>query len=54
MGGTVEQTLLVRTAIVMGIVGGIACAASVSIVVGGLIGTAIGYVTSFPVELRDR
>jgi hypothetical protein len=54
MGGTVEPTLLVPAAIVLGIVVGIACAAAVSLAVGGLIGTAIGYVNSFPAELRDR
>ncbi len=46
MGGTVEPTLFVRAAIVMGIVVGIACAATVSIVVGGLLGTALGYLVS--------
>lgn len=54
MGGTVEPTLFVRAAIVMGIVIGISCAAAVSIVVGGLIGTALGYVISAPAALRDR
>jgi hypothetical protein len=54
MGGTVEPTLLVRAAIVIGIVVGIACAATVSIVVGGLIGTAMGYVISVPAVLRDQ
>ena len=43
MGGTVEPTLIVRAVIVMGIAVGIACAAAVSIVVGGLLGTAMGY-----------
>jgi hypothetical protein len=32
----------------MGIMIGIACAATVSLVVGGLIGTALGYVVSAP------
>ena len=46
MGGTVEPTLFVRAAIVMGIVVGIACAATVSLVIGGLAGTALGYLVS--------
>lgn len=48
MGGTVEPTLFVRAAIVMGIGVGIAATAAVSIVVGGLIGTALGYIVSIP------
>ncbi len=36
MGGTVEPTLIARAIIVMGIVVGIACAAAVCLVVGGL------------------
>jgi hypothetical protein len=54
MGGTVEPTLLVRAVIVMGIVGGIACAAAVSIVVGGLLGTLLGYVVSAPSAVREK
>ncbi len=54
MGGTVEPTLLVRAAIVMGIVIGIACAAAVSLVVGGLLGTALGYLVSAPQALREK
>lgn len=54
MGGTVEPTLFVRAAVVMGIVVGISCAAAVSIVVGGLIGTALGVVISAPATLRNR
>ncbi len=54
MGGTVEPTLFVRAAVVMGIVVGISCAAAVSIVVGGLIGTALGFVISAPATLRNR
>ncbi len=48
MGGTVEPTLIVRAAIVIGIVIGIACAAAVSLVVGGLLGTAMGFLVSAP------
>jgi hypothetical protein len=46
--GVVEPTLFVRAAVVLGIAVGIACAATVSLVVGGLIGTALGYVVSAP------
>jgi len=51
MGGPVEPTLFVRAAIVMGIVVGLACAAAVSVVVGGLLGTALGYIVSAPAEV---
>jgi hypothetical protein len=54
MGGTVEPTLIARAAIVMGIVVGIACAAAVSLVVGGLLGTAMGYIVSAPAAVRSR
>ena len=54
MGGTVEPTLFVRAAVVMGIAVGIACAAAVSIVVGGLLGTAMGFVVSAPSTLRAK
>lgn len=54
MGGPVEPTLFVRAAVVMGIAVGIACAATVSIVVGGLLGTALGYVVSAPAALREK
>jgi hypothetical protein len=54
MGGSVDPTLFVRAAIVMGIVVGIACTAAVSIVVGGLLGTAAGYVVSAPTVLREK
>ncbi len=54
MGGTVEPTLVARAAIVMGIVIGIACAAAVSIVVGGLLGTAMGFIVSAPSVSREK
>jgi hypothetical protein len=54
MGGAVEPTLFVRAAVVMGIGVGIACAAAVSIVVGGLLGTVMGYVVSAPSAIRDK
>ncbi len=54
MGGTVEPTLFVRAAVVMGVVVGIACAAAVSIVVGGLLGTAMGFIVSAPTAAREK
>jgi len=54
MGGPVEPTLFVRAAIVMGIVIGIASAAAVSLVVGGLLGAALGYIVSVPAAQRDK
>jgi len=54
MGGTVEPTLFVRAAVVMGIVVGIACVAAVSIVVGGLAGTVLGFAVSAPASLRNK
>ena len=54
MGGAVEPTLFVRAAVVMGIVVGIACAAAVSIVVGGLLGTAWDYMVSAPAAMRGK
>ncbi len=53
-GGAVEPTLLVRAAVVMGIAVGIACAAAVSIVVGGLLGTVMGYAVSAPAAMREK
>ena len=52
MAGTVEPTIFVRAAIVMGIMVGIACVAAVSIVVGGLLGTLLGYIVSAPATVR--
>jgi hypothetical protein len=40
--------------VVMGILVGIACAATVSIVVGGLLGTAAGFVVSTPAAIREK
>ncbi len=54
MGGTVEPTLIVRAVVVMGILVGILCVAAVSIVVGGLLGTAMGYAVSLPQALRAK
>jgi hypothetical protein len=54
MGGAVEPTLFVRAMVVMGIMVGLACAATVSLVVGGLIGTAAGYAVSAPASMREK
>jgi len=54
MGGAVEPTLFVRAAVVMGVIVGISCAAAVSLVVGGLLGTAMGYIVSAPAAMRGR
>jgi len=43
MGGPVEPTVLVRMIMAVGIMLGIVCTASVSIVVGSILGTAMGY-----------
>jgi hypothetical protein len=52
--GVVEPSLIVRAAVVMGSLVGIACAATVSLVVGGLAGTAMGYVVSVPAAMRQQ
>lgn len=54
MGGTVEPTLFVRAAIVVGIGVGIAASATVSIVTGGLVGTVLGYLVSAPKAMAAR
>ena len=54
MGDAVEPTLFVRGAVVMGIMVGIACAAAVSLVVGGLLGTAMGYLVSAPAIMLKK
>ncbi len=54
MGGAVEPTLFVRAAIVMGIVVGISCAATVCIVVGGLLGTVAGIAVSAPEAMLHK
>jgi hypothetical protein len=51
--GAVEPTLFVRAAVVCGAMVGIACAAAVSLVVGGLVGTAMGYIVSAPAAMRQ-
>ena len=54
MGSGVEPTLFVRAAIVMGSLVGLVCAATVSLVVGGLLGTAMGYIVSAPTAMREQ
>lgn len=54
MGGTVEPTLFVRAAVVVGIMVGIMCTAAVSIVVGGLLGTLFGSIVAIPASLREK
>ncbi len=44
-GGPLEATVLVRVATAAGILVGIVCMASVSIVVGAIFGTAVGYIS---------
>jgi hypothetical protein len=53
MGGTVEPSLFVRAIIVAGSVVGIATTATVSIVTGGLVGTALGFVVSAPKIMKE-
>ena len=54
MGGTVEPTLFVRAAVVMGVMVGLACAATVCLVVGGLMGTVAGYVVSASSSVKEK
>ncbi len=54
MGGSVEPTLFVRAAIVMGVLVGIACSAVVCLVAGGLLGTVLGYVVSAPATRQEK
>lgn len=54
MGGTVEPSLFVRAAVVLGVLVGLACTAAVSIVVGGLLGTVMGFIVSAPSALRQK
>lgn len=44
-GGPLEAGMLVRAAVVVGTLMGIFCMASVSIVVGALLGTSVGWLT---------
>ena len=54
-GGPLQATVLVRIATAAGILVGIVCVASVSIVVGAVLGTVIGYlleVVRAPAEVK--
>jgi len=51
--GAVEPSLIVRAAVVCGAMVGIACAATVCLVVGGLAGTLLGYIVSAPAAMRQ-
>jgi hypothetical protein len=56
MGGPVEPTIIVRMFVAAGILLGIVCVASVSIVIGSIIGTAAGYLVealTVPKEVRE-
>ncbi len=56
MGGPVEPSVLVRMIIAVGVMLGITCIASVSIVIGSIIGTALGYVSealTAPAEAKE-
>ena len=57
MGGPVEPSVLVRMIIAVGIMLGIVCIASVSIVIGSIVGTALGYASEAlavpPVETEE-
>ncbi len=53
MGGTVSPSLFVRAVIVAGSVVGIATMATVSIVTGGLVGTALGFLVSAPKAMKE-
>lgn len=55
-GGPVDPTVLIRMIVAVGILVGIVCIASVSVVVGSILGTVLGYlieaVTS-PAEVKE-
>ena len=56
MGGPVEPTVIVRLVIAAGIMLGIFCIGSVSIVVGSIVGTALGYLVeaaTSPAEAKE-
>jgi len=56
MGGPVEPTVLVRMIVAVGILLGIVCIGSVSIVVGSVLGTGLGYLVealTAPAEVKE-
>jgi hypothetical protein len=55
-GGPVEPTVLARMVIAVGIMLGIACIAFASIVIGSILGTALGYMIealTAPAEIKE-
>ncbi|MBI5848925.1 MAG: hypothetical protein HZB31_13455 [Nitrospirae bacterium] len=56
VGGPVEPTVIVRMVVAVGILLGIVCIGSVSIVLGSIVGTGIGYAVeaiSSPVAAKE-
>ncbi|MDA8214939.1 MAG: hypothetical protein M0Z64_06655 [Nitrospiraceae bacterium] len=56
IGGLIEPTVIVRIAVAVGILLGIVCVASVSIVIGSIAGTAMGYLVealTAPKEVKE-
>ena len=53
-GGPVDPTLLVRAAVVVGVLVGLFCMASVSIVTGGLLGSLFGWIVSVPQQMKEK
>lgn len=54
MGGPVEATVLVRMIVAVGIMLGIVCIASVTIVVGAIAGTGLGYLVEAVTSPAER
>ncbi|HEX8949831.1 MAG TPA: hypothetical protein VF790_12750 [Dissulfurispiraceae bacterium] len=56
MGGPVEPTVIVRMVVAVGIMLGVVCIGSVSVVVGSIVGTALGYLVeavTAPAEVKE-
>jgi hypothetical protein len=56
MGGPVEPTVLVRMFVAVGILLGVVCIGSVSIVLGSILGTGLGYLVeavTAPAEVKE-
>lgn len=55
LGSPIEPTVIVRMAVAVGTLLGIVCVASVSIVIGSILGTALGYIVeavTAPAEVK--
>lgn len=52
-GGTVDPSLISRILIICGMLVGIFSMLTVSLVIGGLIGSLLGYLVSVPMTLRE-